>query len=382
MTHPRPRRPRLLDLLGATALALAAGCATSGAARSAAPGPAVAATPAERPPDIVFEPEEVHVTALDLALADKNDEELFAVGTAAYAAGDFPRAAAAFARIVDRFPGSRHEAAALFNAGLAYERLESWRLGLERFRDLARRYTGPDALEASFKAAECLFHLRELDDTHAALAAVAARADLSPSDRIRAQTLLGVVEAEQGKLEQAEVTLKKAVGLWQAVGDRERLDPYFPAQAQYYLGELYREWFRALPLDPSAGDDAKLKEDLEHKSEMLLSAQAHYLRAVRVGDHSWAVASGFRIGELYDELRRQMLEAPLPPGFDDEHARAYRAELRARVRILATKAMSAYDAALSLASRTGVEGLQVLTDAQAALLRLKNALAGDAGQSM
>jgi len=374
-----PRHRAALLVLSLLA-ALAQGCASSRASRAGAATPAVA-TP-ERPAEIVFGPEEVQVTPLDLALADKNDEELFAIGTAAFGAADYARAAAAFTRVVDRFPGSRHEAAALFDAGLAYEHLESWRLGLERFRDLARRYTGPDALEASFKVAECLYHLRELEDAHAALSAVAGHADLSVGDRIRVLTLLGVVEAEQAKPEQAEASLRKAVALWQGVGDRERLDPYFPAQAQYYLGELYRDWFRALPLDPSSGDEAKLQTDLEHKSEMLLSAQAHYLRAIRMGDHGWAVASGYRVGELYEELRRQLLEAPLPPGLDEEHAQAYRAELRGRVRILATKAMSAYEASLTLASRTGVDGLTVLSDAQSALVRLKQALAEEAGQGM
>ena len=73
---------------------------------------------------------------------------------------------------------------------------------------------------------------------------------------------------------------------------------------------------------------------------------------------------------------------PLPPGLDEEHAQAYRAELRGRVRILATKAMSAYEASLTLASRTGVDGLTVLSDAQSALVRLKQALAEEAGQGM
>ena len=39
------------------------------------------------------------------------------MGTAAYGARDFARAAAAFARVADRFAGSRHEPAALFDAG-------------------------------------------------------------------------------------------------------------------------------------------------------------------------------------------------------------------------------------------------------------------------
>jgi hypothetical protein len=96
-----------------------------------------------------------------------------------------------------------------------------------------------------------------------------------------------------------------------------------------------------------------------------------------MGNDRWAVASGYRIGELYDELRAQLLDAPPPPGLDAEHAAAYRSELRRRVRVLATKAISAYELTLQRASRSGVDDIRFLADAQASLDRLKQAIAED-----
>ncbi|WP_242394948.1 tetratricopeptide repeat protein [Anaeromyxobacter oryzisoli] len=363
-------------------------CATAGAPRRgapAAPGQPAAATTAPAippapaaPPRITYPPEEVKASPTDVELEGKNDEELFAIGTAAYGAGEYARAAAAFARLVDRYPSSRHEAAALFDAGLAYQHLEEWRLALERFRALERKYEGPDALEASFKIADCLYYLHELPEAHARLEEILRREGLDPTLRIRALAQRGVLELEAGKAEEAERSFRLALGAWQGASEEERLDPYYPSLAQYYLGETYRTWFRALPLDPSTGDEARLRQDLEHKAEMLLSAQGHYLRAIRMGDDRWAVAAGFRIGELYDELRKQLLEAPLPPGLDAEHAAAYRAELRRRVRVLAAKAITAYEQTIARASRTGVDDLRFLADAQASLSRLEAALAEDA----
>lgn len=368
---PRMRR----SLLALLAL-LASACATARPA-PAPPGSAPAAAPA-RQTELIFPPEEVKASPADLELVGKNDVELFAIGTAAYGAGEFARAAAAFARLADLFPSSRHEATALFDAGLAYERTDEWRLALERFRTLERKYEGPDALEASFKVAECLYHLHELAEARGALDAIARRERLAPADRIRALTQRGVIELEEGRTEDAEKSLRVALSAWQAASEGERLDAYYPSQAQFYLGEAYREWFRALPLDPSSGDEPKLRQDLEHKSEMLLSAQGHYLRAIRMGDDRWGVAAGLRIGELYDELRRQLLDAPLPPGFDAEHADAYRAELRRELRVLAAKAITAYEQALARAARSGVDDIRFLADAQASLERLKSALAEEA----
>jgi outer membrane protein assembly factor BamD (BamD/ComL family) len=320
----------------------------------------------------------VKVDALDLELAGKNDEELFAVGTAAYAAGEHRRAAIAFSRLADLFPASRHEAAALFDAGLAWERAGEWRLALERFRTLERRYEGADAVEATFRIAECQYHLRELADARTTLDGLTGRTDLSAADRVRALAQRGIVELEDGRAEDAERTLRLAVSTHQAASEQERVDDGYAAQAQYYLGEVYRGWFRALPLDPSKGDEAALQRDLERKAELLLSAQGHYLRAIRMGDDTWAVASGFRIGELYDELRTQLLDAPPPPGLDEEHRAAYRAEVRGRVRVLAAKAIGAYEQTLSRAARSGVDDLKFLGDAQDSLARLKAALADDA----
>jgi tetratricopeptide (TPR) repeat protein len=326
---------------------------------------------AESVPAVTFPPDEVKVAPVDLELAGKNDEELFAIGTAAFGAGDLPRAAAAFARLADLHPSSRHEAAALFDAGLAYARLEEWRLALERFRTLERKYEGPDAIEATFRIAECQYHLGELRDARATLDGLASRADLAAGDRVRALAQRGIVELEDGRSEDAERSLRLALSTFGAASEDERLDDHYAAQAQFYLGEVYRQWFRALPFDPSRGDDEALRHELEHKAELLLSAQGHYLRAIRMGNDRWAVASGYRIGELYDELRAQMLDAPLPPGLDAEHAVAYRGELRRQVRVLAAKAITAYEQTLARAARSGVDDVRFLADAQASLARLK-----------
>jgi tetratricopeptide (TPR) repeat protein len=372
--------------LAALAILLLSACAGAqrpGASSPPGPAPAVQAAPdplaaTTSSVRLAFPPEEVKVSRLDLELEGKNDAELFALGTAAFGGTEYARAAAAFARLADLFPSSRHEPAALFNAGLAYERVDEWRLALERFRTLERKYDGPDALEASFRIAECQYHLHELADARATLDRLAARPELGPGDKVRALTQRGVVELEDGRAEDAERSLRLALSTYRAASEDERLDDHYAAQAQYYLGEVYREWFRALPLDPSKGDEAVLQRDLEHKAEMLLSAQGHYLRAIRMGNDRWAVASGFRIGELYDELRSQLLDAPLPPGLDEEHAAAYRSELRKRVRVLAAKAITAYEQTLSRAARSGVDDLRFLSDAQGSLGRLKAALAEDA----
>ncbi|HEU4385468.1 MAG TPA: tetratricopeptide repeat protein [Anaeromyxobacteraceae bacterium] len=318
----------------------------------------------------------VEATPLGVELAGKNDEELFAVGTAAFAGGDFTRAASAFGRLADLFPASRHHPAALYNAGLAHQRLAEWRPALERFRALERSDVGPDAGEAAFRAAECLWHLGELAEARAVLDRLAGRGDLALLDRVRALTWRGVVELDQGDAEAAEASLRLALRAWGGGADRERLDDSLPAQAQYYLGEIYRRHFQAVKLDPSRDGEARLEQALELKAELLLSAQGHYLRAIRMGSPGWAVASGYRIGELYDELHAHLTEAAMPPGLDAEAQAAYRAELAGKVRVLLSKAVAVYERTLDAAQRARVENAFV-ERTQASLDRVKRALALD-----
>ncbi|HET8732211.1 MAG TPA: tetratricopeptide repeat protein [Anaeromyxobacteraceae bacterium] len=374
-----PRRPLLLASL------VLAGCATArppsavaaapcAAAGAPCPGAAAPVPAGAGPAQLEYEPEKVEVSRTDLELAGKNDEELFAIGQAAFSAGDYARAANAFGRLADLFPASRREAAALYDAGLAHQRLEQWRLAAERFRTLERKYEGPDALEAAFKLAECHYHLGELEAARGVLDGLARRPSLASGELVRALTQRGIVELELGRPEDAERSLRLAVSTWKQGSESERLDDYYPSQAQFYLGEVYRGHFQAVRLDPSKDGEARLAQDLEDKASLLLSAQGHYLRAIRMGHPDWAVAAGYRIGELYDAFHAALVEAPLPPGLDEEETAAYRAELKRKVRVLVTKAIAIYEQTLAVAGRARVENNRFVAETQASLDRMKRAL--------
>ena len=354
-------------------------CAAAGRPCEPPPAAAAASGPAgpTGPAQLAYDPHVIEVSRADLELAGKNDEELFAIGQAAFSAGDLERAAEAFGRLADLHPTSRRQATALFNAGLAWHKLERWRLALERYTALTHAYEGPDADEAAFKAAECRYHLGELAEARALLDALARRADLSPADHVRALTQRGIVELEAGLATEAEQSLRLAVSAWKAASEQERLDDYYPAQAQFYLGEVYRTHFLAVTLDPTGPGregEARLARDLEDKAGLLLSAQGHYLRAIRIGNADWAVAAGSRIGELYDALHSALVEAPLPPGLDEEETAAYRSELKRRVRVLVTKAIAIYEQTLAVAGRTRIANNRFVAETQASLDRMKRAL--------
>lgn len=379
-------------------------------------------------PEAVIHGDPIQVTAgdnIDLLLASMNDEELFAKGTSSYAAGDYGVAAKAFDRLFDLFPRSSHFAAASYNAGLAHEQLAAkaqgedasvqWQAALERYKPLLDLEKGTgDQIDAGFRAAECLYHLEKFDDAIALLRRIQARTDLPLGQRIEAETQVGICQIEAGDLSAGESTLRDVMRQYDDSGNAERLDDYYPAQAQFYLGEIYRTYFDQVTLDPNKqaenpkelcpevkaaskpkphkGKKAEpappaappcdpgleqLAKDLEYKAEMLLSAQGHYLRAIRVGNAQWATAAGQRIGALYETMYDAMTQAPVPHDLDAEQVELYRLELRKKVRVLVTKAITIYEQTLEAAERTATEG-PFIQQARASLERMKAVMLSDA----
>jgi hypothetical protein len=181
-----------------------------------------------------------------------------------------------------------------------------------------------------------------------------------------------VVELEAGDSAEAERSLEQALAEWARDAEGERVDERIPARAHYWLGEVYRTRFEAAPLDLAAPEE-ELLPALEEKSRLLLAAQGHYLQAARRGSPDTGVAGVARVGELYEGLHARMLAAPPPPGLAGPEAEAWRAELRRQLRVLARKALEAYEVAVESARALGVDG-GLAEDAERSLERVKRLL--------
>lgn len=288
----------------------------------------------------------------DLELEKLNDEELFAAATSFYAAEDFAQAARYFGRICDFHQQSKHYRPALYNAGLALEKVKAWDDAWVRFSVLADAKGNGDALDAAFRVAECDYHLERYGEAIDLLRTMADRSDLAADKRIEARVQQGICELESGQSDAAEATLRGVLTFWNGLPDKDLVDDYFPGQAQFFLGEIFRLHYETVQLDASKSTE-KLAEDLEYKSELLLSAQGHYLRAIRIGNGYWATASGNRIGGLYESMYDHMVNAPAPTELASTEAEVYRAELRKKIRVLITKAITVYERTLEAAERIG-----------------------------
>ncbi|MFL5318490.1 MAG: tetratricopeptide repeat protein [Myxococcaceae bacterium] len=306
--------------------------------------------------------EELHFDAVtitaDMELEKLNDEELMAKGEAAYGAEDYRQAARYFDRVCDFHPDSKRRTDALYNSGLSHRSLQQWEEALQRFHDLADPEKGTGvALKASFQVALALYQLERYDEAAEVLGKIGGRADVTDEDRIEAFAQEGICQFEHAlanKLpyDSAEATLRKAVNIWQNLLDPDEDTTRYAAQAQYFVGEIYRVHYESVTLDSNKTSD-ELSKDLEYKAELLLSAQGHYLRCIRMNDGRWAIAAGSQIGGLYENLYDHMMTSPAPKELNEEEAAVYQQELRKKIRILITKAITIYERTLEAAERIG-----------------------------
>lgn len=282
-----------------------------------------------------------------------DDEELWLCGQAATQAQEHLRAAICFSLLADRSPMGPRWREATLGAGAAWERLGDWERALHRYH-AAFEPEGPDALSLIWKLSNAYYELHRFPEAIELLDPLVEQEDLSLEDRIRARTWRGICKLEMGEWDDAEMDLRRAILAHRRNHGEERVEVYHVAQAQFFVGEVYRLRFEAIRIDQT-DDLPRLSETIEEKSGFLLSAQGHYVRTLRLGHPHWVTAAGQRIGELYERFHDEMIEAPIPSDLTPNQAELYKAELRRKIRILVKKAISAYEQTLSVAERLGLE---------------------------
>jgi hypothetical protein len=221
-----------------------------------------------------------------------------------------------------------------------------------------------------------LYHQERFVEAIDVLRVLGDRTELSVDKRIEARTQQGICELEGGDLDTAEKSLRSVLTLYTEHPDKDLIDEYFPAQAQFFVGEIYRLRYESVVLDATKSTE-KLAEDLEYKSELLLSSQGHYLRAIRVGNGYWATAAGQRIGQLYENMYDHMTNAPAPADLNQDEQDVYRAELRKKIRVLISKAITVYERTLEAAERIGSQS-PFVEETRASLQRMKQLLLAEA----
>ncbi|MGD8858715.1 MAG: tetratricopeptide repeat protein [Myxococcales bacterium] len=282
--------------------------------------------------------------------------QLFEQATALLNDKQCPEAVELYDRLAREFPDSRYASPALYNAGLCLQASADWAGSAERYALLRERYPeSEDRRDASFQLAEVLVQLERWDELMAVADELLAREDLSADERLEAMARRGQGLLGKERFEEAERHARSSLSYYRTRGDGDAIkDDFFAAACNYVLAETFRE--RAQRLDFPQGIEAQ-KQVLIRRAELLLEAQREYFNTISLNNldnYHWAAASGYRIGNMYDELWTAIMQAPVPPHLPAEGHAVYRQELAKLVKPLIRHAIRYWEMTLMFIERTGI----------------------------
>ncbi|MGK4007317.1 tetratricopeptide repeat protein [Sorangium sp. So ce1036] len=330
------------------------GCTSRAPVPARAPAPAPARGPVELAPIVV---------------SPYSDAELaaeFERARALLLADEVREAAPLFDRLVRLAPDGEVAPPSLFNAGLAYEALGDRPLAAERYGEVARRF--PDhalARGALFRLARVTAALERWPELVAVARRLLRLGDLRVLEAIEARGALALGLVEQGLVDEAarQVTLARDLIEAHRLGEAGK-PPLELAQVSFALGEVRRRRSEAITFVPAP---ASFAEALERRCQGLLDAQSAYTEAMRSLDAHWSAMAGYRIGQLYKELHRDVMQVPPPPSADTPRKRQlFEGAMRLRYRVLLEKGQKMLAGTVRLGERTG--------EAPAWALRARDAL--------
>jgi tetratricopeptide (TPR) repeat protein len=291
-----------------------------------------------------------------MVVSPYSDAELaaqFEHGRALLLADRYREAAEVFDRLVRLSPNGQVAAPSLYNAGLSYEGMAERPAAVDRYREQVRRF--PEVAttrSALLRTARLLAYLERWSEVLQTADAIVPRTDLSVLELIEAHGMRALGLSQLDRADEAQ----KAVLTARDLIERHRLGeagrpPAELASVAFALGEVRRRASERIvfePLPPSFADV------LEQRCQGLLDAQNAYMDAMRSLDAHWSAMAGYRVGQLYQQLHRDVMRIPPPVKADTlKRKQLFEGAMRLRYRILLDKGLKMMDATVRMAERTG-----------------------------
>lgn len=308
----------------------------------------------------------IHIEQLD-------DKALFEEGARSYKAQDFRSARLYYGRLTLAFPKSDYFLPGLYNLALTDERLQDYPKAIQSYLTILQRFPSSDeAKDAPFRLAAAYIMTKQWPEAQKQYSLLHQRPNLEASDRLEILASLGLSLFKQKKVKEAEEIFRQTLRFYQKASEKEYLGAdFFAAMSQFYIGRIYDIHFRERRFRKTKEE---MKEDLEFKASNLLLAQAHYVRTIRIRHPQWVVSSLFRIGEMYQAMYKDMLDAPIPTTLTAEEKPLYQSLLKKRIRILLDKAIYAFENNLRAAESFGMQQDETIEKTRKQLVALRQVI--------
>ena len=324
------------------------------------------------------------ITLDPVVVSPYSDDELrarFEQANVLLARGSYADAAGRFDQLVRLSPNGETALPSLYNAALAYEASRERGIAVDRYQELVRRFPSHAAAKtASDHLCRLYAYLERWNDLVATADSLLIRDDLSILEAIQAygSRALGLADFHH------PADARRAIGRARDLADAHRIGesgapPVELALVSFALGEVRRMASETIVFVPLPRDFPAV---LELRCQALLDAQRAYMEAMRSLDAHWSIMAGFRIGQLYQHLHRDVMAIPPPPAADtDRKRKLFEGAMRVRYKVLLEKGLKMMTGTVRLGSRTGEDSAwaqraeEANRELELALEEQKNALA-------
>jgi tetratricopeptide (TPR) repeat protein len=286
--------------------------------------------------------------------AEGTAKELLAKGERALLAQRWQEAVDAFEAVLAGDPAAANDPQVLYDLALAYEGLGEREKARARYREVVRRFPAdPNARNALVREVSLDAHLEDWTALGEVAEMILARKDIDPAERMLGLGARGLSKIQAGEETAATRAIQQGLELMDETryGSTGQL-PVAAAMIKYANGELRKYRSEKISLNPP-GNDFLMK--LEMRCAFLLEAQSSYADAIRSVDLQWAAMSGYRVGEMYKTLHRDLMLIPPTDKAKTEHDKQlFYGIMHVRYRVLLEKGQEMMKRTLALGERTGV----------------------------
>lgn len=223
---------------------------------------------------------------------------------------------------------------------------------LQRYREAARRYERfvgnyPDHEEAAGAQSQAAEMWEEVGDADKTVAAFREYVDEFGGESGRTERVLeglvrvGDIEADRENWEAAQEAYRRVVDRFEAL----ELEPgskaaYYPARARFQLAEFELSEWQCIRLEGSLSEQKNL---LDRKIEGQKKLAEAYKEVWEYKNLEYTLAAAIRIGNLYDEMARDLDEAAIPFEEGTEKYETYDTKLEEIAAPLHGKAIERYE---------------------------------------
>ena len=338
--------------IAASVLVLLTGCAAGPGGAAGPPATAAAArsrptTPIEVPPVVVSPFSELEL------------EQMFERARADLLHERYKDAVEVFDKLARLAPDGETAPPSLYNGGLAYEGLFERDAAVQRYQKLLERFPEHAVSRGAYFRLTRLYSFQERWGEMSLLGdRILAMKDLSVLEAIEAHGAKALGLVEQDQVDDAA----RQVGLARDLIEQHRLGESGPppielAQVSFALGEVRRKRSEKIAVTPVPPNFAEV---LEQRCQGLLDAQTAYTDAMRSFDAHWSAMAGYRVGQLYQQLHREVMGIT-PTGKADtlRKKQLFEGAMRLRYRVLLEKGLKMMDGTVRLGRRTGEDSTWV-----------------------